>query len=264
MTREHSPLSRRELVLAGVVAADSVAAQQEQVAQRTVTVPSQPGAIDINTSRTAVIVVDMQNDFGAKGGMFDRAGLDISGIQKAIPPTLRVVTAARRARLKVVYLKMAFREDLSDLGTVDAPNRTRHMFLGVGKEVRGPNGERSRILVRDTWNTDIVPELKPHVGDVVMYKHRFSGFYGTELDAVLKRAGVKDLIITGCTTSVCVESTVRDAMFRDYRCILLADCMAEPIGNDLPRTNHEASLLVMQTLFGWVSSSPQLLRSLDT
>jgi ureidoacrylate peracid hydrolase len=75
----------------------------------------------------------MQNDFGAKGGMFDRAGLDISGIQKAIPPTARVVTAARRAGLKVVYLKMAFRHDLSDLGTYDAPNRTRHMFLGVGK-----------------------------------------------------------------------------------------------------------------------------------
>jgi ureidoacrylate peracid hydrolase len=267
MANDYSSLSRRELVLAAVVAGKSAAAAQGQGAngvRRTVTVPAQPDAINISTSNTAVIVVDMQNDFGAKGGMFDRAGLDISGIQKAIPPTARVVTAARRAGLRVVYLKMAFRNDLSDLGTSNAPNRTRHMFLGVGKEVRGPNGERSRILVRDTWNTDIVPELKPHADDVVMYKHRFSGFFGTELDAVLKRAGVKDLIVTGCTTSVCVESTVRDAMFRDYRCILLADCMAEPIGNELRRTNHEASLLVMQTLFAWVSSSSQLLQSLNT
>lgn len=232
--------------------------------RRVVSLQARPGPIDLDTGKTAVVVVDMQNDFGAKGGMFERAGLDISSIQKVIPPTASLVRAARNAGIKIVYLKMGFRPDLSDLGGSEAPNRTRHMFLGVGKEVRSPDGSRSRILVRDTWNTDIVPELKPDARDVVMYKHRFSGFYGTELDTVLKRAGVKDLIITGCTTSVCVESTVRDAMFRDYRCVLLADCMAEPIGNDLPRTNHEASLLVMQTLFAWVSDSTHVLQRLET
>jgi ureidoacrylate peracid hydrolase len=118
-------------------------------------------------------------------------------------------------------------------------------------------------LVRDTWNTDILPDLAPKAEDIVLYKHRFSGFYQTELDAILKRLGVKYLIITGCTTSVCVESTIRDAMFRDYSCVLLADCTGEPIGHDSPRSNHEASLLVIQTLFGWVSGSDEIVRAFE-
>jgi ureidoacrylate peracid hydrolase len=135
--------------------------------------------------------------------------------------------------------------------------------LGVGKTVRAPNGTESRILIRDTWNTDILSELKPRPDDVVLYKHRFSGFYQTDLDSILKNQGVKYLVVTGCTTSVCVESTVRDAMFRDYLCLLLADCMGEPIGYGLPRSNHEASLLVIQTLFGWVSDSNQFIKALE-
>jgi ureidoacrylate peracid hydrolase len=107
-----------------------------------------------------------------------------------------------------------------------------------------------------------VDALKPQAGDIVIYKHRFSGFYETDLDATLKQLGAKYLIVTGCTTSVCVESTIRDAMFRDYSCVLLADCTAEPIGCDFPRSNHEASLLVIQTLFGWVSESTAFVRAL--
>src|SRR5262249_35842256 len=123
-----------------------------------------------------------------------------------------------------------------------------------------PDGTESRILIRDTWNTEIVPELKPHPDDVIIYKHRYSGFYETDLDAKLKRSGTKYLIVTGCTTSVCVESTVRDAMFRDYSCVLLADCTGE-----LPENgNHEASLFLIRTNFGWVSGSDELVNALET
>ena len=101
-------------------------------------------------------------------------------------------------------------------------------------------------------------------GDTVIYKTRYSGFYGTDLDSVLRGRDVKWLIVTGATTSVCVESTVRDAMFRDYRCILLADCTGEPIGYQFPRTNHEASLLTIQTLFGWISNSAEVIRALGS
>jgi len=93
-------------------------------------------------------------------------------------------------------------------------------------------------------------------------KHRYSGFFETDLDAVLRARGVRHLVVTGCTTSVCVESTVRDAMFRDYRCVPLEDCTAEPIGADLPRSNHEASLLSIQLLFGWVSDSSRFIEAL--
>ncbi len=220
---------------------------------------AKPGPIEIDATKSAVIVVDMQNDFGAMGGMFDRAGIDISMIQAVIDPTARVLASARRAGIKVIYLKMGYRTDLSDLGASDAPNRTRHMFLGVGETIYAPDGTESRILVRDTWGTDIVRELDPQPEDIVIYKTRFSGFYQTDLDDILKLHEIKYLIITGCTTSICVESTVRDAMFRDYLCVLLADCTAEPIGNELVRSNHEASLLSVQTLLGWISDSDTLI-----
>ena len=230
---------------------------------RIVRLDAKPEPIAVDTARTAVVVVDMQNDFGSKGGLFDRAGLDISMIQKAVEPTAKVLASARGAGIRVIYLKMGFRPDLSDLGAPDSPNRVRHLMFGVGKSVHAPNGTESRILIRGTWNTDVVSELSPQDEDVVIYKHRFSGFYETDLDAILKQLGIKYLIITGCTTSVCVESTVRDAMFRDYSCVLLADCMGEPIGHALPRSNHEASLLVMQTLFGWVLGSDEFVRALE-
>jgi ureidoacrylate peracid hydrolase len=228
-----------------------------------VTLDGKPTPVNMDLAKTAVIVVDMQNDFGSKGGMFDRAGIDISMIQKAVAPTANVLAVARRAGIKIIYLKMGYLADLSDLGAPDSVNRVRHLqILHVGTAMTAPDGRKSRILIRDNWGTDIVPELKPQTGDVVMYKTRFSGFYKTELDALLKNLGAQHLIITGCTTSICVEATIRDAMYRDYLPVLLADCTAEPIGYGLPRSNHEASLLTIQVLLGWVSSSEEFTKAL--
>jgi ureidoacrylate peracid hydrolase len=228
-----------------------------------ITLDAKPGSVAIDPAKTAVVVVDMQNDFGSKGGMFDRAGIDISGIQKAIAPTARVLASARRAGIKIVYLKMGYRADLSDLGAPDAPNRARHLrMFAVGQTIKTPDGKEGRVLIRDTWGTDIVNELKPQTEDVLVYKHRFSGFYETELDSILKRAAIKHLIVTGCTTSVCVESTIRDAFFRDYHCVLLADCTSEPIARDAPRSNHDASILIIEILFGWVTTSQQFLKAI--
>jgi ureidoacrylate peracid hydrolase len=261
-----SMLTRREVVGIGAGAGAAALGISQAAAQsgtgRRVTIEAKPQPIAMDTSTTAVIVVDMQNDFGSKGGMFDRAGIDISGIRKAVPPTARVLDLARKSGIKVFYLKMAYQSDLSDLGASDSVNRVRHLQLGVGQNVAAPDGTPSRILVRDTWNSDIIDELKPHRDDIVLYKTRFSGFYRTDLDERLRSLGVKHLIVTGCTTSICVESTVRDAMFRDYLCVLLADCMSEPIGHGLARSNHDASLLSTEVLLGWVSDSNQLVKSL--
>lgn len=225
---------------------------------------AKPDSIAIDAARSAVIVVDMENDFGSKGGMFDRSGIDISMIQKVINPTSKVLAAARKAGIKIIYLKMGYREDLSDIGNEESPNRVRHLrFMHVGDTIIAPNGSKSRILIRDSWGTDIVPDLKPQAGDIVIYKTRFSGFYKTELDSLLKQLDKRYLIITGCTTSICVESTVRDAMFRDYSSIVLEDCTGEPIGYGLPRSNHEASLLSIQTLLGWVSSSAEFVKAIN-
>lgn len=225
---------------------------------RRVTVEARPEPISIELSKTAVIVIDMQNDFGAKGGMFDRAGIEISGIRAVIPKIRSVLAAARVASLPIIYLKMAFKADLSDAGPPTGPNLLKHAPMRVGKTVTAPDGTPSRILIRGNWGTEVIPELQPAAGDAEIYKSRFSGFYRTELEDVLKRRGIETLIVTGCTTSVCVDSTVRDAMFRDYRCIVLEDCTAEPIAATATRSNHEASLLTMQVLFAWISDSGKL------
>ena len=232
--------------------------------ERIVNVETTAGSAAIDLARAAVLVVDMQNDFGSKGGMFERAGIDVSSIRAAVEPTARVLESARRAALPVVYLKMGFQPDLSDLGAPGSPNRERHLGWSVGERVTDPSGRPSRILIRDTWNTDVLDELKPQPGDRIVYKNRFSGFYETDLDSILASLGVRWLIVTGCTTSICVESTIRDAMFRDYACVLLADCSAEPIGSKLPRTNHDASLLLVEAAFGSVSRSAHFVRALET
>ena len=229
----------------------------------TLSIEARPMPFTMDPSRTAVIVVDMQNDFASEGGAFARAGLEIVPVQNIIAPTARVLAAARDTGMKVVYLKMAFRPDLSDVGAPDSKNWSLHTFLRMGESVTRPDGQPSRLFIKDTWNTEIVSELTPQPSDIVVTKHRFSGFYGTDLDVILRGLGIKCLVFTGCTTSVCVESTLRDAMFRDYCCLLLADCTAEPIGQELVRSNHEASLLVAELMFGWVSESATLIEALE-
>ena len=212
-----------------------------------------PEPVEIDPSRTALVVIDMQNAFGSKGGMFDKAGIDITGIQEAVPPTAAAVEIARRAGIKVVWIKMGFQPDLSDLGAEDVPNGFLFLHLGV----------KDGVLNRDEWGTDIVDELAPEDGEPVVYKTRFSAFFRTDLDELLGSYGAKHLIITGCTTSICVESTIRDAFFRDYHCILLEDCAAEPMGRNLSRSNHEATVLLVERIFGSVSSSTEFISAVQ-
>ena len=228
-----------------------------------VEVAARPQPFHLATATTAVVVVDMQNDFASAGGMFDRAGIDITGIRAIVPNVHAVLAAAREAAVRIVYLKMGFSPDLADAGYPSSPTWLKHLPLRAGDAVTSPDGEPSRILVRDCWNTDIVSELTPVAGDSVLYKTRYSGFYRTELDAVLRSHGIKQLVVVGATTSVCVESTVRDAMFRDYHCLVITDATAEPIAADAPRSNHDASLLTLELLFASVAQSEDLIASLQ-
>jgi ureidoacrylate peracid hydrolase len=227
-----------------------------------ITVEARPEPLLVDPGLTAVLVVDMQNDFGAPGGMFARAGVDIRGIEAAAAATEPVLHAAREAGIPVVYLKMAHTADLADAGPADGPHWLKHGPLGIGQTIAAPDGAETRVLVDGTWSTEILDELAPEPGDHVVRKHRYSGFFETELEELLRSLGVRYLLVTGCTTSVCVESTVRDAMFRDFSCVVLEDCTAEPIGAELDRSNHDASLTVIETLFGWVTGSEAVLSTL--
>ncbi|MBA2527675.1 MAG: isochorismatase family protein [Pyrinomonadaceae bacterium] len=183
--------------------------------RHSIVVDAGPEPLAIDPGRTAVIVVDMQNDFAADGGMFARAGIPIAEVAAVVDPIAQVLNAARRAGMTVIYLTMQFEPDLSDAGAPDAPNFLKHKPLGVGDVVVAPDGRESRTLVRGTWGTEILPQLAPEEGDFVVAKHRYSGFFETELDAILRERGIDSLVFTGCTTSVCVDSTLRDAFYRD-------------------------------------------------
>lgn len=226
-------------------------------------IAARPEAVSFDPSRTAVMVIDMQNDFGCRGGMFDRAGLDVAPIAHLVQPISRLLEAARRNALLIVYTRQEHNADLSDAGNEDAPHRIKHKRLNIGAAVVAPNGIQSQILVRDTWNTAIIPELEPQPGDAVISKHRYSAFFETSLDTLLRARRINTLIFTGATTSICVESTVRDATFRDYRCIVLRDCTAELIAADTMRSNHEASLLAIELLFGWTAESEAVIDALS-
>ncbi len=228
-----------------------------------VLIQARPEPLAIDPDSTAVVVVDMQNDFGAEGGMFERAGIPIGGIQAVIEPTAKVLATARSAGMLIVYLKMEFDSTLANAGGTDAPNLIKHLGLNVGTSITAPDGRPSRILIRDTWNTEILPALTPDPDDVIVSKHRYSGFFETNLDVSLRAHGISSLVFTGCTTSVCVDATLRDAFYRDYRCLVLSDCTAEPLGSQFSRGNHEASLLTIEVLFGWVSDSTSFVQALN-
>ena len=227
--------------------------------QISLSLPARPVPMALNPDECAVLVVDMQNEFGSPGGMFDRAGIDIAPIRATVGPTAAVLARARAAGIPVIYLAMQHRADLADLGPPWSVHHMRHRFLSVGDTVTLPDGRSNRILIEGHWGTRIIDELAPRPGDIVLPKHRFSGFFQTPLESILHGLGVRQLVVTGCTTSICVESTIRDAMFRDFQCCLLADCAAEPIGNGNSRSNHDASLLTIETLLGWVSDSSAFL-----
>ena len=225
--------------------------------------PAQPEPIDFDPESTAIIVIDMQHDFGSPGGMFDLAGIDIGAIQDIVTPIARLLEAGRRARLPIIYTRQEHNDDLSDAGNERAPHRIKHRRMQVGRTVKAPDGRDSRVLVRDTWNTAIIDELAPEDGDIVVSKHRYSAFFETQLDSILRAKRIETLIFTGATTSICVESTVRDATFRDYRCIVLRDCTAEPIALDAPRSNKEATLLTIELLFGWTANASDMVAALE-
>jgi ureidoacrylate peracid hydrolase len=229
-----------------------------------VSVDARPSAVELCPQTCAVIVVDMQNDFASVGGMFDQASIDIACVKAIVPRTAELLQLARRVGMSVVYLKMAFQPDLSDTGGPNSPTWQKHLPLRAGASVVAPDGSPSRVLIRDTWNTDIIEMLTPEPGDTVIYKHRYSGFFETDLDNVLRDRGVTSLVVVGATTSVCVESTVRDAMFRDYQCVVIEDCVAEPIALDSPRSNHDASLLVLELLFASITDSTALINAFAT
>jgi ureidoacrylate peracid hydrolase len=216
---------------------------------------AKPEPIEIDLTRAAVVVVDMQNAFVSEGGMFDEAGYDISGAAAAVEANAEVLPALREAGVKIVYLKMSYSADYSDSGGPQSPNWHKELGLVLMQD-RPENW--GRYVTEGTWDEEIREEIAPCPGDVVVRKQRYSGFAGTNLDQILKTAGVRHVFYTGVATNVCVESTLRDGFFLDYWPILVSDAC----NNSGPEHNRLASEWNVEHAFGWVTTTHDILRAL--
>jgi ureidoacrylate peracid hydrolase len=216
---------------------------------------AKPNPLEVDFKKSAFIVVDMQNAFASKGGMLDIAGADITDAPRVVTVIRSVIDAARSKSVPVVYLRMAYKPDLSDTGGPNSPNW--HKELAMTLMCSRPN-LKGKVLTEGTWDGEIVEELAPRPGDLVVTKTRYSGFAGTPLDSQLRMRGIQFLFFAGIATNVCVESTLRDAYFRDYWPILISDA-AMPAG---PASAHEATLFNVESFFGWTITSQELMRVL--
>ncbi len=221
-------------------------------------VEARPSPLLLDPRETAVIVVDMQHGFFGPGGAWDRAGVDVAGAQAILLPLARTLAAARGVGLPILYLTADFAPSAGNAHLWDAA-RGEHWLALAGTRGGTTHG---RMLPAGVQESDILPEVAPEPGEAIILKRRFSGFFETPLHAILQERGIGTLVFAGGTTSVCVESTVRDAYFRDYRCLLLADCTTEPIGHGLPHTSHDATLRMVEVLFGWVTTSERVIHGL--
>jgi len=185
----------------------------------------------------ALIVVDVQNDFVADGGFFDRIGADVKTVQKSIPNLLRLIDRARAAGLLVVFVQAIYDEQY-----LSAPMRERNQRRAV---------EMPRCLT-GSWGADFYA-VRPAAGDPVVIKHRYSAMLNTELDALLKRHGIRSLLLTGVATDTCVESTGRDAYFADYYVTIVSDCCGAASESD-----HLGALKRFDRDYGAIVSSDEV------
>jgi ureidoacrylate peracid hydrolase len=222
---------------------------------RTLTIPARPEPIAIDPAQTAVVVVDMQNAYCSKGGYFDLFGMDISGAAAVIKAINTVLPPSRAAGMPVVYFQMGWDRDLVEAGGPSSPNYHKANALRL---MRQRPELRGTLLTRGTWDYAIVDDLKPQPQDYIVQKPRYSGFSGTNLDNYLRHHGIRNLVLTGIATNVCVESTLRDAFFLEYFPILIADCTHQAG----PPEIQKAVLFTVETFLGWVTTSREYVEAL--
>jgi nicotinamidase-related amidase len=193
----------------------------------------------VDPRHTALIVVDMQRDFCIPGGAFDELGIDISMYPPMVPRLVRLVEGARAAGVPILYIQMTQLPNRA----IESPAQIR-FNLRMHLANLSDGVEPLRYTADGSEGQMIIEELTPAPGDLIVKKYRSSGFWGTNLDMLLRSNGIQSVVMTGCTTEGCVESTARDALFNDYYVVIAEDCVA----SDDP-AQHDASLLLMRHRF---------------
>jgi nicotinamidase-related amidase len=229
------------------------AREKREAGVKAVCIEAEPGAVSIDLDHTALILIDMQRDFLEPGGFGAALGNDVARLQVAVAPCQAVLAAARAYGLLVIHTREGHRPDLSDAPRLKVERGDPTLRIGAP----GPMG---RILVRGEPGHDIIAELSPASGEPVIDKPGKGAFYQTDLDLMLRNRGIETLLVGGVTTEVCVNTTVREANDRGYRCVVLADCCA----SYFPEF-HTAGLAMIKAqggIFGWVTTSQAVLGAL--
>ena len=213
-----------------------------------------PYAFELIPSQCALLIIDMQRDFLEPGGFGEMLGNDVAQLRRTIDPNRTLLAAWRAMKLPVLHTREGHRPDLSDLSPAKK-------VRGHGTTTIGDCGPMGRILVRGEAGHDIIPELYPRAGEPVIDKPGKGAFFATDLHAILQNRGVTQLVVTGVTTEVCVNTTVREANDRGYDCLVPEDC----VGSYFPEFQLMGLKMIAAQggIFGWVSNSAAVLEALS-
>lgn len=227
--------------------------------QHAVTLQAEPGPLQIELQRTAIVVIDVQNAFLSQGGFFTLQSQHIPLAERIVDPSekinsiKRITMAARTRGLKVIYT-LSINPPHESVGP-DSPFWYKNDTLTI--ERKHPEWS-DKLITRGTWGANIIEELKPQEGDILVEKPRYSAFFQTYLDTILRTYNLKYLIFMGVATNICVEATIRDAYYREYFCVLTSDAAI----NSGPEFTQEATIFNVKTLYGWVTTTVNILKAI--
>ncbi len=231
------------------------ASSTDGTAAHKIRVEARPEPIEFAPAQTAVVVVDLQNGYASPGGYRSLIGQDVGPARKVIENSLRLLDAARAAGLTVIVLKNGWDAELKSAGGPNSPNWHKSNPL---KTMRARPELAGKILTHGSWDYELVDELKPAPGDIVVPKARYSGFCGTALDNILRARDIRHLVFVGIATNVCVESTIRDAYHREFFCILVADATSQ----SGPGFIQDATVYNVERFLGWVTTTDAICSAL--
>jgi ureidoacrylate peracid hydrolase len=212
-----------------------------------ITLPARPEPIAVDPATTAVVVVDMQNAYATEGGYVDLAGFEIAGSAGVIGRIVQVLETARGAGMPVVFLQNGWDSEYVEAGGPGSPNWHKSNAL---KTMRARPELQGKLLARGGWDYELVDALQPQPGDIRVHKTRYSAFFNSQLDSVLRSRGVRTIVFVGIATNVCVESTLRDAFHLEYFSVMLEDA-THHLG---PEFVQQAAVYNIEKFFGWVST----------
>ncbi|MGK6652935.1 pyrimidine utilization protein B [Klebsiella pneumoniae] len=207
-----------------------------------ITLPARPESLTFAPQQSALIVVDMQNAYASQGGYLDLAGFDVS----ATRPVIDNINTAVAAGMLIIWFQNGWDDQYVEAGGPGSPNYHKSNAL---KTMRQRPELQGKLLAKGGWDYQLVDELTPQEGDIVLPKPRYSGFFNTPLDSILRSRGIRHLVFTGIATNVCVESTLRDGFFLEYFGIVLEDATHQAG----PAFAQQAALFNIETFFGWIS-----------